>query len=136
MSIDKVSVNPCIGLGRQLTGHKFSRRKHGLAVFVVNRVSVHIDAVEVVIEPYGLNLFIGLKQRYFVPHSNIFNSGAVFFEILKAQSVVDVKVHLLNPVKIVGVSGMSDVVGYIIGFLCQLIGFYYEFLGKNRSYEG
>ena len=57
---------------RELAG-----RKHHLVIAIRQMVAIHIDIVELVVETYGLSLFIGLKQRTRIPEANVLNGALI-----------------------------------------------------------
>ena len=131
MGIDEVSVDPGIGLGRQLVDHQLPGGQHDLAILVVEEIPIDVDIVKIVIQPYGLNLPVGLKQRALVPDPDVLDRYVMLLEILGAELVVHFKIDYFDFIQVVGLAGIIDIVGDVGGFFGQFIGFDYNFLDQD-----
>ena len=107
MGVDEVPVDPGIGLGRQLIDHQFPGRQHDLPVLVSDEISVHVHVVEIVVEPDGLDLLVGLQQGALVPDADVLDRGIVLFQVLSVQGVPDLEIDLLDFVQIIGLAVKS-----------------------------
>ena len=61
MGVNQVHVDPGLCLGRKLVYYQFPCGQHDLSIPVVNHITVYVHIVKIVIEPYGLNLPVGLE---------------------------------------------------------------------------
>ncbi len=136
MGVGQMTVDPGIGLGRKLFHHQFPRGQHELPVLSLNHITVHIHIVKAVVEPYGLNLLVGFEQRPFIPDPDILHGDPLLLHLVQAQVVIDLKTDLPDLVQVVGLSGGSNIVGDILGFFCELIGFHHHLLNHHGQQNG
>jgi|ERR1039458_8121038 len=127
-------VHPGLGFGRELRG-ELAGRKHDLVITIRQVVAVHINLVELIIEPYLLGLLVHLKQRAIVPETDVLDG------VLISRNHLGCKIRqrrvggILDRVEAVGLSGELDVALEIRSFAGQLVRLYREPLEEGRHQQ-
>ena len=52
MGVNQVPVDPGLGLGRELIDHQFPGGQHDLPILIVDHITVDVNVMKIVIEPY------------------------------------------------------------------------------------
>ncbi len=111
MGIDEVSIDPGICLGRKLIDHQLPGGQHDLSILVIDEITIHVHIVKIVIEPYGLNLPVGLKQRTLVPDPDILNRYIMLLDVFHTEFITNRKIDFFYPIQIIGLTGIINIVG-------------------------
>ena len=133
VGVYQVFVDPGLCLGRKLVYHQFPCGQHDLSISVIDHITVHVHVAKIVIEPYGLNLPVGLQQRGFVPYPDILDGCVVRFDLCGAQLVISLKIDLLDVIEVIGLACKINVKSDVRGFLGQFIGSDHKLLDDVRK---